>query len=216
MWMCPEGLRRTGPHTGDTWSPRLRGGTGSSSGAVCSCNAPGDVEREPLAGVAALTLAVAEKLASKKGRAKTIHSLLRDLAVFVRERSDDEDMQRTAEENYVTVLQAMRDDEMEPWDVSPTGDISPTGDHDGNPERGTLTVEMASKGLGLAGKVQISREMWDRLRPSNWAEVHKGATEQRASRDIKLAAMIRRVHADGLIDRVQDGRRPNAKAFTKY
>ena len=28
--------------------------------------------------------------------------------------------------------------------------------------------------------------------------------------------MIQRVHADGLIDRVQDGRRPNAKAFTKY
>ena len=126
--MCLEGLRRTGPHTGDTWSPRLRGGTGSSSGALCTCDAPGKVEREPRADVAALTLAVAEKLASKKGRARTIHSLLRHLAVFVRERSDDQDMLRTAEEHYVTVLQAMQDDEMEQWDVSPTGDLSPIGD----------------------------------------------------------------------------------------
>ena len=201
-WMCPEGLRRTGPHTRDTWSPRLRGGTGSSSGAPCTCNAPDKMQRGPRTDVAALTLAVAEKLASKKGRAKTIHGLLRDLAVFVRERSDDEDRQSTAEENDVKVLQAMWDDEMEPWDVSLTGDISPTGDQDGNLDMGTLTVETASRGLGLAGKVQVRREMWDRLRPCNWAEAHEGATEQRASRDIKLAAMIQRVHADGRIDRV--------------
>ena len=57
--------------------------------------------------------------------------------------------------------------------------------------------------------------MWDTLRPCNWAEAHPGAAEQRASRDVKLAAMIQRVHEDGLIDRVQDGRRPNAKDFTK-
>ena len=154
-------------------------------------------------------------MASKKGRAGTIHSLLQDLAVFVRERRGDEDKQTTTEENYVTVLQAMQNDEMEPWDVSPTGDISPTGDQDGNPDRGRLTVETASKGLGLAGKVHVPREMWYRLRPCNWAEAHEGAAEQKASKDIKLAAMIQRVHADGLIDRVQDGRRPNAKAFTK-
>ena len=95
------------------------------------------------------------------------------------------------------------------------GDISPTGDQDGNPDRGRLTVETASKGLGLAGKVHVPQDMWDRLRPCNWAEAHQGAEEQRASRDIKLAAMIQRVHADGLIDRVDDGRKPNAKAFTK-
>ena len=215
-WTCPEGLRRTGPHTGDTWSLRLRGGTGSSSGALCTCNALIKVQRGPQTDVTALIQAVADKMASKKGRARTIHSLLRDLAVFVRERSGDEDRQTTAEENYVTVLQAMQNDEMEPWDVSPTGDISPTGDQDGNPDRGRLTVETASKGLGLAGKVHVPHEMWDRLRPCNWAEVHEGAAEQKASRDIKLAAMIQRVHADGLIDRVQDGRRPNAKAFTKH
>ena len=154
-------------------------------------------------------------MASKKGRAGTIRSLLGDLAVFVRERSGDEDRQTMAEENFVHVLQAMQNDEMEPWDVSLTGDISPTGNQDGNPDRGRLTVETASKGLGLAGRVQVPQEMWDRLRPCNRAEAHAGVAEQKANRDIKLAAMIQRVHADGLIDRVQDGRRPNAKAFTK-
>ena len=77
-------------------------------------------------------------------------------------------------------------------------------------------METASKGLGLAGKVQVPREMWDKLRPCNYAEAHEGAAEPKASKDIKLAAMIQRLHADGLIDRVQDGRRPNAQAFTKY
>ena len=114
------------------------------------------------------------------------------------------------------MLQAVQNDEMEPWDVSPTRDISPTGDHDSNDDRGRLTVETASKGLGVAGKVHVPRVMWDRLRPCNWAEAHEGATEQKASRDIKLAAMIHRVHDDGLVDRVQDGRRPNAKTFAKY
>ena len=166
-WMCPEGLKRTGPHIGDTWSLRLTGGSGSSSGALCTCNAPIKVQQGPQTDVATLIQAVADKMASKKGRAGTIHGLLRELAVFVRERSGDEDRQTTAEENYVAVLQAMQNDEMEPWDVSPTGDISPTRDYDGNPNRGRLTVETASKGLGLAGKVHVPREMWGRLRPCN-------------------------------------------------
>ena len=110
----------------------------------------------------------------------------------------------------------MQNDEMEPSDVSPTGHISPTGDQDGNPDTGTLNVETASKGVGLAGKGHVPREMWDRLRPCNWVEAHEGAAEEKASRDIKQAALIQRVHTDGLIDRVQDGRRTNAKAFTKY
>ena len=41
-------------------------------------------------GVSALIQAVADKMASKKGRAGMIYSLLRDLAVFVRERSGAE------------------------------------------------------------------------------------------------------------------------------
>ena len=105
-----------------------------------------------------------------------------------------------AEANYVTMLQAMHDDDMEQWDVSPTGDISPTGDQDGNPGRGRLTVETVRNGLGLASRVEVPREMRDRLRPCNWAEAHAGATEQRASKDVKLAAMIQKVHADRLID----------------
>ena len=120
MWMCPEGLKRTGPHTGDTWSLRLSGGTGSSSGALCTRNAPVKVQQGLQTDVTALIQAVADRMASKKGRAGTIHNLLRDLAVFVRERSSGEDRQTTAEENYVHVLQAMQNDEMEPWDVSPT------------------------------------------------------------------------------------------------
>ena len=169
------------------------------------------VEMEPRTNMAALTLAVAEKLARKKGRARTIHGLLRDPAMFVGERSDDGDMQRMAEENCVTVLQAMLDEEMEPWDVSLTGDISPTVDQDGNPERGTLTVQTKSKGLGLAGKVQAPCEMWVRRKPCNWAESDKGTTERRANRHIKLAAMIQRVQTDGVLDRVQGSGGPKVK-----
>ena len=117
--------------------------------------------------MAALIQAVVDKMPSKKGRAGTIRSLLRDLAVFVRERSGDEDRQTTAEESYVTVLHAMQNGDMEPWDVSPIGDINPTGDQDGNPDRRRLIVETASQGFGLAGKVHVPREVWDRLRPCN-------------------------------------------------
>ena len=53
----PGGPKKDGPHTGDTWSPRLRGGSGSSSGALCTCNAPIKVQRAPQTDVAALTQA---------------------------------------------------------------------------------------------------------------------------------------------------------------
>ena len=171
MWMCPEGLRRTGPHTGGTWSRRLNGGADSSSGALCTCNAPTKMRQSPRTDVSALTEQVAGKMARKKGRVGTIRSLLQDLAVFVWERNGGEHRQAAAEENYVHMLQAMESGDMEPWDVSPTGDISPTGNQDGNPDRGRLTVETASKGLGLAGKVHVPQEMWDRLRPCNWVEL---------------------------------------------
>ena len=175
MWMCPEGLKKTGPHTGGTWSRRLNGGTDSSSGALCTCNAPTKMRHSPRMDMSALMEAVAGKMASRKGRVGTIRRLLRELAVSVRERSGGEHRQATAEENYVHVLQAMENDEMEPWDVSPTGDISLIGDQDGNPDRGWLTVETASKGLGLVGRVQVPQEMWDRLGPCNWAEAHQEA-----------------------------------------
>ena len=38
-WRCPTGLKQTGPHTGDTWSRRLRGAKDSSCGSLCLCNA---------------------------------------------------------------------------------------------------------------------------------------------------------------------------------
>ena len=124
----PRGPEEDGPPTLGIRGHRAAEGTGSSSGALCTCNAPIKVQRGRETDEATLIHAVADKMASKKGRAGTIHGLLRDLAVFVRERSGGEDTQTAAEENYVTVLQAMQNDEMERWDVSPTGDISPTGD----------------------------------------------------------------------------------------
>ena len=75
--------------------------------------------------------------------------------MFVRERSGDEDRQTTAEENYVTVLQATQNHKMELWDVSPTGDLSPIGDQDGNPDSDRLTMTTASKGLGLTSKAHV-------------------------------------------------------------
>ena len=48
MWMCPEGLRRTGLHTGGTWSRRLNRGADSSFGALCCPRAV----RQCIAGVA--------------------------------------------------------------------------------------------------------------------------------------------------------------------
>ena len=86
----PRGPEGTGPHTRGAWSRRLNGGIDSSSGALCTCNAPTKMRQNPRTDVSALTEKVADKMASKKGRVGTIWSLLRDLAVFVQERSGGE------------------------------------------------------------------------------------------------------------------------------
>ena len=130
-----------------------------------------------------LTEEVAERMARQWSRPETISGLLRDLTVRVGQRAGTGPQQEEAEQNFTSVLQALRDDETEPWDVSPTGDVSPKGNKDGDQSRGQVSVETASKGLGVAGRVDIPEEMWHRHRPCNWREAHENAAVQKASRD---------------------------------
>ena len=214
-WRCPTGLKQTGPHTGDTWSRRLRGAKDSSRGSLCLCNANERNKDEMGVDMEQLTEEVAERMARQWSRPGTISGLLRDLAVRVGQRAGTGPQQEEAEQNFTSVLQALRDDETEPWDVSPTGDVSPKGNKDGDQSRGQVSVETASRGLGVAGRVDIPEEMWQRHRPCNWREAHENAAVQKASRDPALAAMVQRIHEDGMLDEITDGRLPNAKAFTK-
>ena len=162
-----------------------------------------------------LTEDVAERMARQWSRPETISGLLRDLTVRVGQRARTGPQQEEAEQKFTSVLRALRDDETEPWDVSPTGDVSPKGNKDGDQKQGQVSVETASRGLGVAGRVDIPEEVWHRHGPCNWREAHEGAAVQKASRDPALAAMAQRIHEDGMLDEITDGRLPNAKAFTK-
>ena len=146
-----------------------------------------------------LTEEVAERMARQWSRLGTISGLLRDLTVKVGQRAGTGPQQEEAEQNFISMLQALRDDETEPWDVSPTGDVSPKGNKDGDQSRGQVSVETASRGLGVAGRVDIPEEMWQRHRPCNWREAHENAAVQKASRDPALAAMVQRIHEDGCV-----------------
>ena len=214
-WRCPEGLKQTGPHTGDTWSRRLRGAIDCSCGSLCLCNTKARNKDEMGVDMAQLTEEVAERMARQWSRPETISGLLRDLKVLVGQRAGTGPHQEEAEQNFTLVLQALRDEETEPWDLSPTGDVSPKGNKDGDQSRGQVSVETASRGLGVAGRVDIAEEMWHRHRSCKWREAHENAAVQKASRDPALAAMVQRIHEDGMLDEITDGRLPNAKAFTK-
>ena len=208
-------MKETGPHTGDTWSRRLRGAINSSCGGLCLCNMNQRNKDEVGVDMDQLTEEVAERMARQWSRAETIGGLLRDLTVMGGKRAGRGPQQEEAEQNFISVLRALRDDETEPWDVSPTGDVSPKGNRDGDQRQGQVSLETASRGLGVAGRVDIPEEMWHRHRPCNWREAHEGAAVQKASREPALAAMVQRIHEDGMLDEITDGRLPNAKAFTK-
>ena len=74
------------------------------------------------ADVTALTLEVAERMALTRGR--TIHGLLRNLAGMVRQRRTEAVEGRSAETNFISVLHALHDDKMEPWDIPPPPPLS--------------------------------------------------------------------------------------------
>ena len=80
---------------------------------------------------------------------------------------------------------------------------------DGN----AVTIELAGRGLGPAGSVQVSDDLW-----AQWADTHferagEAAPTAPESSCPKVAALLRRLHADGLVDK---SLLSNARAFVKY
>ena len=77
-----------------------------------------------------------------------------------------------------------------------------------------VTIELAGRGLGPAGSVQVPDDFW-----AQWADPHfqragEAAPTAPESSCPKVAALLRRLHVDGLVDKSLLS--PNARAFVKY
>ena len=77
-----------------------------------------------------------------------------------------------------------------------------------------VTIEVAGRGLGPAGSVQVPDDLW-----AQWADPHlqragEAAPTTPESSCLKVAALLRRLHADGPVDKCLLS--PNARALVKY
>ena len=77
-----------------------------------------------------------------------------------------------------------------------------------------VTIELAGRGLGPAGSVQVLDDLL-----AQWADPHfhragAAASTSPQSSCPKFAALLRRLHADGLVDKSLLS--PNARVFVKY
>ena len=71
------------------------------------------------------------------------------------------------------------------------------------------------RGLEPVGRVQVPQKVWDLLWQYKWRQAHEGVAVQPAGCGVLLRAMVRRICEDGLLDKINDGRKPHARAFMK-
>ena len=77
-----------------------------------------------------------------------------------------------------------------------------------------VTIELAGRGLGLAGSVQVPDNLWAQWADPHFRQAGETAPTAQESSCPKVAALLHRLHADGLIHKSHLS--PNARAFIKY
>jgi hypothetical protein len=140
-------------------------------------------------------------------RAGTIFELLRDLLVGTANRARRGEAGQRTLRCMFELLHSIIDD---PDGISDITDISE------KLKKGQVTAEIAGRGLGAAGRVEIPGEVWERYAPPNWEEAVNGTAPQRASRDPILEKLANRLVRDGLAMEVDPSLAPNARAFVLW
>ena len=77
-----------------------------------------------------------------------------------------------------------------------------------------VTIELAGRDLGLAGSVQVPDDLLAQWADPLFQRAGEAAPTTPESSCRKVAALLRRLHADGLADKCLLS--PNARAFVKY
>ena len=77
-----------------------------------------------------------------------------------------------------------------------------------------VTIELAGRGLGPVGSVQVPDDLWVQWADPHFQRAGEAAPTAPESSCPKVAALLRRLHADGLVDKSLLS--PNARAFVKY
>ena len=78
----------------------------------------------------------------------------------------------------------------------------------------TVTIELAGKGRGPAGLVQVPDDLWAQWADPQFRQAGETAPAARESSCPKVAALLRKLHANGFVDKSLLS--PNARAFVKY
>ena len=79
---------------------------------------------------------------------------------------------------------------------------------------GAVTIELAGRGLGPAGSVQVPDDLWARWADPHFRQAGETAPAAPDSSCPKVAALLRRLHVDGLVNKSPLS--PVARAFVKY
>ena len=78
----------------------------------------------------------------------------------------------------------------------------------------TVTIELAGRGLGSAGSVKVPDNLWAQLADPHFQQAREEAPAAQESSCPKVAALLRILHTDGLINKSPAS--PNARAFVRY
>jgi hypothetical protein len=154
--------------------------------------------------------AMANRLAARTG---DMVALIRDLVVTIFNRAPlgDSGGQEAAAELVFRTLHIIIERAAELTDIT---DVSETPDG----EEQVVTEEIARRGLGTCGRVEIPPEMWTKYAPPNWDQVLWEAHTQRSSKDRRLLALAEALVRDGMaLECPKDPElRPNARGFVLW
>ena len=147
-----------------------------------------------------------------EGAADEHHPLLRDMAMLCMNRAWDTNTWLETTNHLCAIMNIPADRDPREENISPVSDTSPRPKQ--QPDD-TLPLHVASKGIGTAGSIPISPEIWHMHLPRDMKRALHVAPDLGDSDDQALAVLSHAMHKQGLLVRCPHGTTAKMRAFPK-
>ena len=207
-------LNPTQPHTLGMWSQRLGAVHSTSCGDLCRCTTLAQMKCPERGDPVTDHWIQASKKVAETIRVKerTVKDLLRDYMMTTMCRWNEE--AGPVSHHLGAVMHELATNVEAATDISPP-DIS-TSSSRRHRSKLVVPVEVAEKGLGDTGAIDIPDSVWDAMAPANFLWASEGTPPQPFSSDPPLVALVHTLLGQQLVAVSPSQKPPNARAYVQH
>ena len=154
-------------------------------------------------------------MSRKSDNNETISSLLGEISIIALSPEETEQDWNSVAHTLNEVIAQVDPSTIASTDTSPTTDLSPQTTQDAKSGWSKLLPEVASKGIGKAGTIDLPDNIWEHYAPSDLDKAFEYLPDMGESKEKTLLAMATQMVKDGLL-KISEHKASNFKTFTKY